>query len=97
MSLPEHADCTGKDSRLLLKPFPLGFFMILSGIIILITAFLFYDGQDSADFGVLIFIGPFPIIIGAGPDAPWIVLFVIALAILSIVIVLIMRREIHRG
>jgi uncharacterized membrane protein len=71
--------------------FIVGFFMTLIGIIILIVATMLY-GEDSANFVALIFIGPIPIVVGAGPQAGWMVLFAIVLAVLSIITFLIMRR-----
>jgi uncharacterized membrane protein len=57
------------ESRKFLILFILGFFIILAGIIILIFAAMLF-GEGSANFGVLIFIGPIPIIIGYDPEAP---------------------------
>lgn len=77
-----------------LVTFIIGFFTILIGIIILMVAAVLYD--SSANFGAVIFIGPFPIVAGSGPEAPWIVLFAIVLAILSIIIFLVLRREMKK-
>jgi len=74
----------------------IGFFIIFVGIIILIVAAVLY-GEGAVNFGALIFIGPFPIIVGAGPEATLMVLFAIILAVLSIVIFLIFRREINKA
>lgn len=79
-------------SQKFLLLFIVGFFIILTGIIILIFAAMLY-GEGSANFGALIFIGPIPIVIGSGPAAPWIVLLAIILAVLSIIMFLIMHRE----
>jgi uncharacterized membrane protein len=72
--------------------FLIGFVMILVGIMILVTVALFYGGS-TINFGAVIFIGPFPIVIGVGPDAGLMVLFAITLAVLSIIMFLILRRE----
>ena len=48
---------------------------------------------DSASFGGVIFIGPFPIVFGAGPDAVWLVAIAITIAVVSIVVFLTMRRR----
>jgi uncharacterized membrane protein len=74
--------------------FIVGFFMTLIGIMILIIATMLY-GEDSVNVGALIFIGPIPIVIGAGPQAGLMVLFAIILAVLSIIMFLIMLREKH--
>jgi uncharacterized membrane protein len=73
--------------------FLVGFALIFLGITILMIAALFY-GPSTINFGCIIFIGPFPIVIGVGPDATLMVLFSIIFAILSIVIFLILRKEI---
>jgi uncharacterized membrane protein len=72
-----------------------GFVLVFVGIaVILITAVLFSGGSASA--GVVIFIGPFPIVIGAGPDVTWIVLFSVIIAVLSVVVFLVMNRRMRR-
>jgi len=71
--------------------FVIGFFMIFVGILLIVIAVIF--GDSSVNFGALIFIGPFPIVVGTGPEAPWMVLFAIILTVLSIVMFLILRRE----
>jgi len=75
--------------------FILGFFIIFLGIIILMVAALLY-GKGAVNFGAIIFIGPIPIIVGAGPEATWMILFAIILAVLSIIMFLIIRREIDK-
>jgi len=75
--------------------FVIGFFIIFVGIIILIVAAVLY-GEGSVNFGVIIFIGPVPLVFGAGPEATWMVLFAIILAVLSIIMFLIIRREIDK-
>ena len=71
--------------------FVTGFFLIFVGIIILTVATVLSDG--SANFGAFIFIGPFPIVVGAGPEALWMILFAIILAVLSVIMFLVLRRE----
>ena len=86
--------CASEQSSVFQKFFLLfiiGFFTIFVGIIILMVATVLSDG--SANFGVFIFIGPFPIVVGAGPEAPWMILFAIILAVLSIIMFLVLRRE----
>ncbi len=72
-----------------------GFVLVFVGIVVILIAAVLYSG-GSASAGVVIFIGPFPIVIGAGPDVTWIVLFSIILAVLSIVVFLVMNRSIRR-
>ena len=73
----------------------LGFAIVIVGIILILIAAVLYSG-GSANAGAVIFIGPFPIVIGAGPDVTWIVLFSIILAVLSVVMFLVMNRKIRR-
>lgn len=85
---------TGDESsmfRRFLILFIVGFFIIFLGVIIFMVAAVLSDG--SASFGVFVFIGPFPMVVGAGPEATWMVLFAIILAISSIIMFLMLRRE----
>jgi uncharacterized membrane protein len=71
----------------------LGFVLVFVGITIVLVAAVLYGG-GSASFGAVIFVGPFPIVIGAGPQATLLVLFGIILTVLSVIIFLVMRRRI---
>ena len=72
----------------------LGFFLIFAGIIaVLASAVLFSGGSTS--FGAVIFVGPFPIVIGASPETSWIVLFSIILAVLSVIMYFVLSRRIR--
>jgi uncharacterized membrane protein len=73
----------------------LGFVLVFVGIIVILVAAVLYGG-GSASVGAVIFIGPFPIVIGAGPDVTLIVLFSIILVVLSVVVFLVMNRKIRR-
>jgi len=73
----------------------LGFVLVIVGIVVILIATVLYGG-GSASAGVVIFIGPFPIVIGAGPDVTWIVLFSIILVVLSVVVFLVMNRRLRR-
>jgi len=74
----------------------LGFVLVVVGIAVIFIATVLYGG-GSASAGAVIFIGPFPIVIGAGPDVTWIVLFSIILAVLSVVVFLVMNRRMRRS
>jgi len=74
----------------------IGFFMIFLGIIILIVATLLY-GEGSAHFGSVIFIWFIPIVFGAGPEATWMITFATILAVLSIIMFPIIRKEIAKA
>ncbi len=75
--------------------FIIGFSIIFMGVIILMVAAMLCD--DSVNLGALIFIGPFPIVVGAGPKASLMILFSIILAVLSIIMFLLLRREIKKA
>ena len=72
----------------------LGFILVFAGVIIVLVAAAL-SGGGSASFGGVIFIGPFPIVIGAGPEASLMVLFGIILAVLSVIVFLVMRGRIR--
>lgn len=74
----------------------MGFFIIFIGIVLLILAAILY-GEGQINFGALIFIGPIPIVVGAGPQATLMVIFAIILAILSVIIFIILRRGIVKS
>ena len=73
----------------------LGFVLVFVGIIVILIAAVLYGG-GSANAGAIIFIGPFPIVIGAGPDVTLTVMFSIILAVLSVVVFLVMNRKLRR-
>jgi uncharacterized membrane protein len=73
-----------------------GFVLVFVGIAVILVAAVFYGG-GSVSGGVVIFIGPFPIVIGAGPDVTLIVLFSIILAVLSVVMFLVMNRSLRKS
>jgi uncharacterized membrane protein len=51
-----------------------GFMLIVVGVAVVLVSTVF-NGSGSVSGGTIIFIGPFPIVIGAGPDVASIVLF----------------------
>jgi uncharacterized membrane protein len=73
----------------------LGFVLVFVGIAVILVATVLY-GSGSASVGAVIFIGPIPIVIGAGPETTVIILFSIIIAVLSIVVLLVMNRKIRR-
>ena len=72
----------------------LGFVLVFVGIIVILIATVLYGG-GSVNLGAVIFIGPFPIVIGAGPETALMVLFGIILAVLSVIVFLVMSRRIR--
>jgi LPXTG-motif cell wall-anchored protein len=59
-----------------------GFALIFIGVIILVLA-LVQNGSGSV--GGVVFIGPIPIVFGAGPDANWLIIIGIIIALVMIV------------
>ena len=72
-----------------------GFVLVFVGIAVIVIASVLYGG-GSVSGGVVIFIGPFPIVIGAGPDVSVIILVSVILAVLSVVVFLVMNRTVRR-
>ena len=72
----------------------IGFFLFFTGVIVLTAAVMLSGG--SADFGAVIFIGPFPIVVGVGPETTWTVLFAVVLAIVSGLMFLMLRRKLGK-
>jgi uncharacterized membrane protein len=69
----------------------LGIALVLIGIVVLVVVSLVLGSSGSV--GVVIFIGPFPIVFGSGPNATWLILIGIILAVLSIVLFWVMNRR----
>ena len=69
----------------------LGIALLLIGIVVLVVVSLILSRSGSV--GVVIFIGPFPIVFGSGPNADWLILIGIILAVLSIVFFWVMNRR----
>jgi uncharacterized membrane protein len=60
-----------------------GFLLVLAGIALL---FIGSAGSSSASFGAVVFIGPFPIAFGSGPDAGTLILIGVAISIAMVLI-----------
>jgi uncharacterized membrane protein len=69
----------------------LGIALVLIGIVVLVIVSVV--STSSASVGVVIFIGPFPIVFGAGPNATWLIIIGIILAVLSIIVFSVMYRR----
>jgi len=74
-----------------LKLFFLGFFLMLAGVIILFVAAALQE-DASVSFVSVIFIGPIPIILGAGPQASLALLFAVILTIVGFVVFFWLRK-----
>ncbi len=74
-----------------MKLFLLGFALIFLGIIFLIASSILY-GNVQTTTGVVIFVGPIPIILGSGPYSFLAILFATILTILGIAFFLLLRK-----
>lgn len=72
-----------------------GFVLVFVGILVILVASVFYGG-GFVSAGVVIFIGPFPIVVGAGSDVSVIILVSVILAVLSVVVFLVMNIKMRR-
>ena len=78
-------------SNKLLTILIVGFSVLVAGIVMVIVASAL--GGGSSSFGGVIFIGPFPIVFGAGLDAAWLIALSILIAVLMFTLFLVMRRK----
>jgi len=69
-----------------------GFVLIFVGILIILIATMLHN-NGSASGGVVVFIGPFPIVIGAGSEVSAIIIFSVIIAVLSIVLFFAVNRK----
>ena len=83
-------------SSLPLTVFLIGLFLMFAGVIVLIASALL-SGNGTMRGGVIIFIGPIPIVLGAGPHALLAVVVAAVLTVIGFVIFLWMRRQVSRG
>jgi uncharacterized membrane protein len=69
----------------------LGIVLVFVGVIVLVVIASIFSGSSSA--GVVVFIGPFPIVFGSGPKATWLILIGVILSVISLVLFLVMNRR----
>ena len=69
----------------------LGIVLVFVGIIVLVVIASIFSGSSSA--GVVVFIGPFPIVFGSCPKATWLILIGVILSVLSLVLFFVMNRR----
>ncbi len=74
------------------KLFLLGFVLMIAGVIFLIASSMLYDNVQTTS-GIVILIGPIPIIIGTGPYSFLAIILAIILTILGMVFLVLMRRR----
>jgi uncharacterized membrane protein len=76
--------------------FFLGFSFVVVGIIIVVIATLLY-GVVPPSFNAIIFIGPFPIVFGAGSESGLMIVAGLLVALLSIILFWVVNRKVRRN
>jgi uncharacterized membrane protein len=74
-----------------LKLFLLGFALVFVGMIFLIASSIL-GGNVETTTGIIIFVGPIPIILGSGPCSIFAILLATILAVLGVVFFLLLRK-----
>ena len=69
----------------------LGIVVVLVGIVVLAVASSVSGGSSST--GIVIFIGPFPIVFGSGPNSTWLIIIGLILAVLTVAFFIVMNRR----
>lgn len=72
------------------KLFLLGFFLIFIGMIFVMISVVL--SEAPATFGAIVFVGPIPIVLGAGPNSLWAIMFATALTIVALILFLVLRK-----
>lgn len=96
------SDCYGRvkretlPSKGILWPSPhrlflLGFLLIFVGIVFVMIAMTLSGSPVS--FGTVVFVGPIPIVFGAGPHSLWAISLAVAIAILGVILFLVLRKR----
>ena len=67
-----------------------GFAVIIVGVVLVVLASLL---GGSGSVGGVVFIGPFPLVFGAGPDAAWLIVISLVVAVLMFVLFFVWRRK----
>ncbi len=88
---PESKDDGVEVSGRFIAVLMIGFAIVIAGFALIVISSLV--GGGSANVGGVIFIGPFPIVFGAGPDAVWLILISLVISVVMIVIFVLMRRK----
>ncbi|HXZ98488.1 MAG TPA: DUF131 domain-containing protein [Candidatus Acidoferrum sp.] len=68
------------------------FALVFIGMIVMMIA-SFSQGHGATSGGVVILIGPIPIILGSGPDSTWLIALGAIITMIALVVFLITRRK----
>ncbi len=85
-------------SSLLTQLLPLGFMLIFVGVIVIAASALF-SGDSSVSGGAIIYVGPIPIIVGAGTDPFLAMMLAAVLTIIGFIVFIVffwMRRQVPK-
>ncbi len=72
-----------------------GFTLVFVGLVVLVAASILNWG-GSGSVGGVVFIGPIPIVFGAGPDSNWLIIISVTLAVVMFVLFFIYSRRTRR-
>ena len=82
-------------SSLPLKLFLFGFLLIFAGVIMLVASALL-GGDASVSGGAIIFVGPIPIVLGAGPYGFFAVVLAAVLTLIGFAVFFWVRKQFSR-
>ena len=83
-------------SSLLMKLFLFGFVLTVVGVIVIMVSALL-GGDADVSGGAIIFVGPIPIILGAGTDSFLAIVLAAVLTIIGFIVFFWMRRQVSKG
>jgi uncharacterized membrane protein len=86
-----------RHSSVLLTLLVAGLLVFFIGIVFLTLAASFFGYGNSTSFGVIIFLGPVPIVIGAGPQPILILLIAASVTVLTVLAFFLKRRRRKKG
>jgi uncharacterized membrane protein len=70
------------------------FALVFIGMIVMMIA-SFSQGHGQGSGGIVILIGPIPIILGSGPESTWLILLAAIVTVIAFVAFLLTRRKMH--
>ena len=79
-----------------MKLFFVGFLLTFIGFIVLIISTVLQE-NSSASGGLIIFVGPIPIILGSGPYAVFAILLAVILTIIGFIMFFVLRKQAFRS
>lgn len=91
MLLEEDQNQGDKVSSRLMTLLLLGIALVSVGVVVMFVAMLVLGGPGS--IGGVIFIGPIPIVFGAGPNAEWLIAIGLIISMISIILFVFMYRR----